>query len=175
LPIIFPAVAEKVIEKIVEKVKEVTKYIAVNFTNNITKMTYLLISKPRLLSPKSITSLLTTISIFVYSLKLYITKLSFSIITKVSRPIGTIIASFSISIVGRSCMDVKKYYPSYSIIKNPSRPLGSLLGQFSIAIAQGICMDAKKLYPSYSIVSRPQKPTPTVTQFSTLVGVRKSP
>jgi hypothetical protein len=179
LPIIFPAVAEKVIEKVVEKVKEVMTYITASLTNNILKPAHSYVSKSKLPSPKSIISFsltrITGLSLVVYSLRLFITNLSFSIITKASRRISTIIASFRISIVGKSCMDVKKYYPSYSLIKNPRRPLGSLLGQFVLTKAQGICMDAKKLYPSYSIVSKPQRPTPTVNRFSTSVGVRKSP
>ena len=179
MPIIFPAVAERILEKVVEKVKEVTTYIAASLTNNIIKPAYRYVSKSKLPSPKSIISFsiarITGLSLIVYSLKLYITKLSFSIITKASRRIGRIIASFSISIVGRSCMDVKKYHPSYSIIKNPPRPLGRLLGQFALTKAQGMCMDAKKLYPSYSIVSKPSRPTPTVNRFSTSVEVRKSP
>jgi len=175
LPIVFPAVAERILEKVVEKVKEVTTYIATSLTNNIIKPAHRYISKSKLPSPKSIISFITGLSLIVYSLRLFTTKLSFSIITKASRRIGTIIASFSISTISRSCMDVKKYHPSYSIIKNPSRPLGRLLGQFALTKAQGMCMDAKKLYPSYSIVSKPSRPTPAVNRFSTSVEVRKSP
>jgi hypothetical protein len=61
------------------------------------------------------------------------------------------------------------------LVKNPSRPSASLLGQFSTSISGVKVVDAKKPSTLYSTISRPPKPTPTVTQFSTSVGVRKSP
>jgi hypothetical protein len=175
LPIIFPAVAEKVIEKVIEKVKEVTKYIAINLTRNVSALTHKYqLTKPSLPIPR-IVKMIASISIFVYSLKLYLTSLAYKLIKKPSLPSLANRFSFAFNIISRSCIDAKKPYPSYSLIKNPTRPLGSLLGQFALSKAQGIRMDAKKLYPSYSIVLKPQRPTPTVNRFSTSVGVRKSP
>jgi hypothetical protein len=175
LPIVFPAVAEKVIEKVVEKVKEVTKYIAVNLTSNVSALIHKYpLTKPSLPTP-SIVKTITSISILVYSLKLYLTSLAYKLIKNPSLPSIATLFSFALNIISRSCIDAKKPYLSYSIIRNPSKPSASLLSMFSASIGGVRVMDAKKPIVSYARVISPSKPTPTVNQFSTSVDVRKSP
>jgi hypothetical protein len=64
---------------------------------------------------------------------------------------------------------------SHRIVAKPQRPSASLLSVFSASIGGVRVMDAKKPIVSYAIVISPSKPTPTVNQFSTSVGVSKSP
>jgi hypothetical protein len=175
LPIVFPAVAERVIEKVVEKVKEVTKYIAVNFTNNVSALIHKYpLTKPSLPTP-SIVKTITSISIFVYSLRLYLTSLAYKLIKNPSLPSIANLFSFALNIISRSCIDAKKPYPSYSLIKNPTKPSASLLNVFSLSTLGVGIMRAGQPKLSFTPFISPSKPTPTVNQFSTSVGVRKSP
>jgi hypothetical protein len=170
MPIVYPA---KVVEKIREVIKEVIK--AVGFSPSVSIGMEMTI-EPTPPTPQVIASFGLDIGFRLYSLRLYLPyPITYQLITNPSKPTIPTIYSWSLD----SGLNVTAIplitYPSYTMVSNPTLPSVTLISSFSLD-AYGEVEMGNKPSISTSIVSNPDRPTvPEIREFSTSVGVRKSP
>jgi hypothetical protein len=172
MPIIYPAaVIEKILEKIVEKVT----YIAVNLTSNMEALAYKCLIRVVKPTASLITSMATSIMVFVFAFRLYIEKITYKIISNPKRPSPSTKFSFDIRELDINCLSARKLALSYIPFIQSSPPTVMFKNVFSIPIIGVEILSTKKPTLSFTPFVIATKPSPTVTTFSTSVEVRKTP